>query len=425
MLKWKSKGIQHRRLYCNEIIRTSIFAVFLIITTFLNAQTFSHKETTVSESFHKAETFYLLHQWEKAIPIYEEILIKEDSNSAVQYRLACIYEYLGKIQQGLFHIDKALSLHDSNTHYLYQKIRLLEINKQFEEAWVIHQNLISKEQRRPSRYIAAIKNTKERTAVPDMLNLTKLWIEQFGPSSYISKIRFECQKFLGQNQQAENELIQLIRDYPYIQEYQRMLESLNPTESVDIDEKLLQISSSNKSAAELLKWIEAMGDEMFNTFSDSLGYFQIPAELRPEIYKIISESAATRGDLIKANKIVWYTVNEDPSEYESWLFLLTLEAHFKNQLNLKKIKEDIEILFPFYMETPIEIEAIIKLLENKEDDSFWNTLVNSKKLPSLYLIESAIYYAKKHNITLEHKDSWIRDLQNSPQQYHWLIEQIN
>ena len=73
MLKWKSKGIQHRRLYCNEIIRTSIFAVFLIITTFLNAQTFSHKETTVSESFHKAETFYLLHQWEKAIPIYQEI----------------------------------------------------------------------------------------------------------------------------------------------------------------------------------------------------------------------------------------------------------------------------------------------------------------------------------------------------------------
>ena len=51
--------------------------------------------------------------------------------------------------------------------------------------------------------------------------------------------------------------------------------------------------------------------------------------------------------------------------------------------------------------------------------------INSKNLPSLYLIEPAIYYAKKHNVALPYKDSWIRDLQNSPQQYHWLIEQIN
>ncbi len=425
MLKWKSKGIQYRRLYRNEVIKIASITGFLVITTFLKAQSFSNKSTTVSESFHKAETYYLLHQWEKAIPVYQEILSKQDSNSAAQYRLACIYEQLGKTQQGLFHIEKALSTNGSNTYYLYQKIRLLEINKQLEEAWIIHQNLISKEPRRPSRYIAAIQNCKERAAVPDMLNLTERWIEQFGPSSYISKIRFECQKFLGQNQQAENELIQLVRDYPYIQEYQRMLESLNPTESISIDEKLLQISSSDKYAAELLKWVEGMENEMFNSFSDSLGYFVIPAELRPDIYKITSASAATRGDLIKANKIVWYTVNEDPSGYESWLFLLTLETHFKNQLNLRKIKEDIEMLFPFYGETPIEIEAVMKLFENKEDGSFWITLINSKNLPSLYLIEPAIYYAKKHNVALPYKDSWIRDLQNSPQQYHWLIEQIN
>ena len=424
MLKRKSKGIQYRRLYSNEVIRIASIGVFLFISALVNAQTFTHKETSISEAYHKAETYYLLHQWEKAIPIYQEILLKEDSNRAAQYRLACIYEQLGKTQQGLFHIDKALAGTDSNTHYLYQKIKLLEINKQFEEAWIIHQNLISLEPRRPTRYIAAIQNCKERVAVPDMLNLTSKWIEQFGPSSYISNIRFECQKFLGQTELAEKEITDLVKEYPYMQTYQNMLSSLKPAGSENTNEKLRRIASSNNPSDQLEEWIKGMSDSSFQSFSDSLSYFLIPYEIHTDLYSFTSESAAKRGDLEKARKIAWFSTKLDPNRYESWLFLISLEAHFQNTENLEKIKSEIETLFPFYFNVPNEIESIINLIKGENNEAFWNEIIESPHLPAIYLVEPSLVYLSNNNIDLKNKDSWVQELQNSPSQYHWIIELI-
>ena len=424
MFKRKSKRIQHRRLHSNEVVRITLLAVFLSFFTFLQAQTFSHKQTSISEAYHKAETFYLLHQWEKAIPIYQKILLKEDSSQAVHYRLACIYEQLGKIQQGLFHIEKALYSQGSNSDYLYQKIKLLEIDKNYEDAWVIHQYLISIEPRKPTRYIAAIQNCKERIAVPDMLDLTNKWLEQFGPSIYIVNIRFECQKFLGLTIQAEDELSKLVKEYPYMQAYQTMLSSLKPTESNNINEILLQIASSNDPSNQLNEWIMGMSDSLYQAFSDSLSYFHIPQKVQSEIYTFTSESAASKGDLEKARTIAWFAVKIDPSRYESWLFLLLLETHFKNSENLEKIKIQIETLFPFYMDVPQEIEAIINHINDTYNEEFWSKIIESRNLPALYLIEPALSYSKKYNILLKHKDSWSEELQNSPSQYHWIIEQI-
>lgn len=422
MLKRKSKRIQYRRLYSNEVARFTSIGVFLFISAFLNAQTFTHKETSISEDYHKAETYYLLHQWEKAIPIYQEILLKEDSNQAAQYRLACIYEQLGKTQQGLFHINNALTGSDSNTYFLYQKIKLLEINKQFEEAWIIHQNLISAEPRRPTRYIAAIQNCKERVAVTDMLELTSKWIEQFGPSSYISNIRFECQKFLGQTELAEKELTELVKEYPYMQAYQNMLTSLRPPESQNINEILSQIASSNHPSNQLEEWIKGMSDSSFRSFSDSLSYYRIPHEIHSDIYNFSSESAASRGDLEKARKIAWFSVKLDPNKYESWLFLISLEAHFQNTENLENIKSEIETLFPFYFDVPNDIEAIIKFIKSNKNEAFWNKIIESPNPPALYLIETALNYLTQYNIVFKNKNSWVQELQNSPSEYHWIIE---
>ena len=195
--------------------KTPVISFFLILFSLpILGQRVSEQEIGIQKIFIEANGERLLGNFEKAIPLYEEVLKKDKSNHAAAYELARIYTATNKDDQAIKSLKKAVANAPNNVWYQQFLADVYEKTGQFEEAAELYEQLTKNHPSNDSYYFRwafyLVKDNEIAKAIKAYDALEK----QKGINEETIRRKHALYLGSGDNKKAGRELQKLINAFP-------------------------------------------------------------------------------------------------------------------------------------------------------------------------------------------------------------------
>ena len=151
----------------------------------------SAEQVALEKKLIEGEKYTFLGDWEKAEPIFREILEEDVQNSAACYQLSRTLLATGKTSDALIYIKKAIRIEPTNEWYLLMEADIHEKIGDLYSAMNVYEGLIKLQPKKVQYYemlISFCKKTKENARLLATLDAYERLV---GVSESITRNRFE------------------------------------------------------------------------------------------------------------------------------------------------------------------------------------------------------------------------------------------
>ena len=290
------RRLQHHPLVCNFLL------VFCFVFNFysLFCQSIVAEKSNPKSVFTNAELLYQQNKLDEALELFKTIENIDTLSSAVNYRLACIFQDKKENNQAKFYIGKALISNPDKNEFLTKQADILVQNFEFKESVQIRKKLVALNPRYPSRYEDLFKNLIQVSEFNDVIVYCQQFENQFGLNSNL--MRFYEYAF-NVNKQFDS-VIDLKRryylkhpeDFQNFQDYYTSFYQYHPENAkLELKQKITN-DSLNFELVEF--YIQTVEKEYFIT--NSIDKLKIYDENKELIFKLIQHPT-------KQNKIEKFT----------------------------------------------------------------------------------------------------------------------
>lgn len=177
------RRLQHHPLVCNFLL------VFCFVFNFhsLFCQSIVAEKSNPKSVFTNAELLYQQNKLDEALELFKTIENIDTLSSAVNYRLACIFQDKKENNQAKFYIGKALISNPDKNEFLTKQADILVQNFEFKESVQIRKKLVALNPRYPSRYEDLFKNLIQVSEFNDVIVYCQQFENQFGLNSNLMR----------------------------------------------------------------------------------------------------------------------------------------------------------------------------------------------------------------------------------------------
>ncbi len=165
----------------------------------------------------------LIGNFDKAIPLLEDLLKKDNRNHAAMYELARVYDAQGKYEQAERMLLSALSLAPDNDWYKKFLADVHQKTGKFSAAAVIYEQLVKKEPHNEQYYFKWAYFLVKADAIDRAVKVYDELEKRNGISEESVRRKHSLYIGMGNNKKAAEELQRLISAYPKRVEYRHLL----------------------------------------------------------------------------------------------------------------------------------------------------------------------------------------------------------
>ena len=204
--------------------KTPVISFFLVLLSLpILAQRVSEQEIGIQKLFIEANGERLLGNFDKAIPLFEEVLKKDKTNHAAAYELARIYTATNKNDEAIKSLKKAMANAPENVWYQQFLADVYEKTGQFEEAADLYAQLVKTYPSNDSYYFKwafyLVKDNEIDRAIKAYDALEK----QKGINEETIRRKHALYLGSGENKKAGKELQKLVNAFPQKVSYRILL----------------------------------------------------------------------------------------------------------------------------------------------------------------------------------------------------------
>lgn len=196
---------------------------FFLAGTPLIAQRISEKEVGLQEKFIDASREYLLGNYQKAIPIYEDILRDMPTNDAAAYELSRIFDRLNDGEKALRYIRQAIDAAPDNGWYRRFLADLYQKQNKNREAAGVFEELAKREPDNEEYYYRWAYFLVKANDINAALKVYDVFEKRIGINEEIIRRKHSLYVGIGNNKKAAAELERLMAAYPGSLEYRHLL----------------------------------------------------------------------------------------------------------------------------------------------------------------------------------------------------------
>ncbi|MCB0706463.1 MAG: tetratricopeptide repeat protein [Saprospiraceae bacterium] len=205
--------------------RTGIALFLVLFPLLVNAQNgrLSEKDVQRQGMYIEANQQRLLGNYAKAIKIFEDLLIEEAENDALNYELARTYEAGDELQSAIYQAKIAVALQPDNEWYGVYLADLYQKTGQDNEAAEVYENLVNAYPDRESFFYKWAYFLVRANRASQALKVYETMEDRFGMSEELSRRKHTLYLGVGDFKKAEKELVKLVELFPYNTEYLHLL----------------------------------------------------------------------------------------------------------------------------------------------------------------------------------------------------------
>lgn len=202
-----------------------LFALVLLTGPSLTAQQVrvSEEEVEMQTRFIDANRERILGNYDKAIPIYEEILKKDEDNHAAAYELARAYMAQETFDKAVRYAKTAIDLEPANVWYQQFLAGLYQEIGQNEEAAKIYERLVKQEPEKEEYYYKWAYFLVRANEIDRAVKVYDQLESRIGVTEEVIRRKHALYLGMGDAKKAVRELERLIEAYPANEEYLHLL----------------------------------------------------------------------------------------------------------------------------------------------------------------------------------------------------------
>lgn len=204
--------------------KTPVISLFLLLISLpILAQRVSEQEIGIQKIFIEANGERLLGNYEKAIPLYEEVLKKDKTNHAAAYELARIYTATNKNNEAIKSLKKAIANAPANVWYQQFLADVYEKTGQFDEAAELYQQLTKNHPSNDAYYFKWAFYLVKANEIDKAIKAYDALEKQKGINEETVRRKHALYLGTGDNKKAGRELQKLINAFPRQVSYRLLL----------------------------------------------------------------------------------------------------------------------------------------------------------------------------------------------------------
>ncbi|MBR9919752.1 MAG: tetratricopeptide repeat protein [Bacteroidetes bacterium] len=311
----------------------------------------------------EANQHRILGNYAKAIKIFEDLLVEEASNPALNYELARTYESVDKLQAAIDQVRIAADLEPENQWYAVYLGDLYQKTGQDKQAAGVYENLADAHPESEDYYYKWAYFLVRANESAKALKVYEIMEKRFGMSEELTRRKHTLYLGIGDFKKAEKELVNLVEAFPQHIEYLHLLAGFydqmqEEKKALEVYKNILQIDPGDTKAAiavaregtpgnddvnylrslqavfvkadveldakmvQLIPYIQKVADTGDQELAAAvLNLLQILDEVHPREAKVYAGTADTyyySGDKEKAVTYYAKAIQEDESVYEIW-----------------------------------------------------------------------------------------------------------
>ncbi len=171
----------------------------------------------------EGEKWRLLGEWDKAEKAFEALLDEYPALDVAHYQLARIYDTLGRREEALEHIERAVALEPHNEWYRHTQARLLEKTRRYEEAAAVYAALRKMNPHVVDWYLREAALHIQSGKLSDAIEVYDALERRIGINEELARRKHALYLAMGQHKKAERVLRELVRAFPDKPEYRYLL----------------------------------------------------------------------------------------------------------------------------------------------------------------------------------------------------------
>lgn len=253
-----------------------IFALGVLSCSLYGQQRYDEVEIQVQDKYIKANQYKLLAKFDKALELYQELLVETPLNPSIHHDMARIYLAQEDYGKATTSAKKATDYNPSNTWYLMTRAEILDEAKDYSQSAQVLSTLAKKTEDQDvyRRWAAAWDKAKDWDKA---LYVSQLAQSKFGASLYwldvdidahlkkedVAKGIKRLEKYISNNPQSEEGYIRLVDLYVLKGDKRKSKEILN---------KIITLNPDNTEASYKLAVLDSQGntqDDIVTTIDDA------------------------------------------------------------------------------------------------------------------------------------------------------------
>lgn len=204
--------------------KTPVISFLLVLMALpILAQRVSEQEIGIQKIFIEAHGERLLGNFDKAIPLYEEVLKKDKSNHAAAYELARIYTATNKNNEAIKSLKKAVANAPENVWYQQFLADVYEKTGQFDEAADLYEELTKQHPNQDSYYFKWAFYLVKANEIDKAIKVYDALEKQKGINEETVRRKHALYLGSGDNRRAGRELQKLVNAFPKQAAYRLLL----------------------------------------------------------------------------------------------------------------------------------------------------------------------------------------------------------
>jgi tetratricopeptide (TPR) repeat protein len=251
----------------------------------------------------------MIGNYDKAVPLLQDLLRKDNSNHAAMYELARVYDARKEYEPALKQMSAAVSLDPSNIWYQKFLADLHQKTGNFLAAASIYESLVRQSPNQPEYYFKwaffLVKSEQVEQAIKVYDELEK----RTGVNEEAVRHKHTLYIGMGNPRKAAEELQRLINAFPRRLEYRHLLAGFyeqigEKSQAKEVYKQILSIAPSDSKAQLALAGQGGSGNDEISWLSSLKPVFENPAApIDPKMGKIIPliQKVANSGDTTLAN----------------------------------------------------------------------------------------------------------------------------
>ena len=207
------------------VLRQLLFSLFCCVPALAPAQEnrVSAKQVEMETRFIDANRERILGNYDKAIPMYEEILKEDQENHAAAYELARIYSIQEAYDKSVHYAENAMEMDPSNTWYKEFLAEVYQKAGNYREAAALYQELVRQHPDNAAYYYEWAFQLVRANEIQEAVRVYDQLERRIGVTEELIRRKHALYMGTGDVRRAGRELERLIEAFPGNVEYQYLM----------------------------------------------------------------------------------------------------------------------------------------------------------------------------------------------------------